>query len=112
MYHEQADDKAMVNKYIGFRFLDRFTATCKTDYETRTITVGPFTDDMFIKTGVVGLSVTSGELRRGWYEKDMRIAIDSAYPMTAEVQALSHLSTRVPIRFKKTAEETKTIWGG
>jgi len=112
MYHEQADDKAMVNKYIGFRFLDRFTATCKTDYETRTITVGPFTDDMFIKTGVVGLSVSTGELRRGWYEKDMRIAIDSAYPMTAEVEALSHLSTRVPIRFKKTAEETRTIWGG
>lgn len=112
MYHEQADDKAMINKYIGFRFLDRFTATCKTDYETRTITVGPFVNDIFIKTGVVGLNTSTGELRRGWYEKDLQIAIDSAYPMTAEVAALSHLSTRVPIRFKKTAEETRTIWGG
>lgn len=102
----------MINKYIGFTSLERFTSTCKTDYESITTTIGPFTDDLFIKTGVVSLSNNTGSINRGWYERDMRIAIDTPYPMVAEVDAVSTLSTRIPILYKKTADETKTIWGG
>ena len=103
---------SMINKYIGFRSLVRFTSACKTNYESITTTIGPYTDDMFIKTSVVSLSNTTGEIRRGWYERDMRISIDNPFPMTAPLDAFSTLSTRIPITYKKTADETRIVWGG
>lgn len=105
-------DSPLVNKHIGFARLDTFTSACKTDFVTKTITVGPFVDDMFIKAAVVSLSNTAGYLNYGWYEKDMKIVIDTPYPMVAEVEALSTLSTRLPIRYGASAEQTNTIWGG
>jgi hypothetical protein len=67
---------------------------------------------MFIKTGVMGLSVTSGELRRGWYEKDLEIIINTPQGIVSHPEGLNRLTTRKPIRYKQTADETQTIWGG
>ena len=101
-----------VNKTLGFEILERFTSNMNNDYERKVVTIGPFKDDMFIKTGVMGLYVTSGELRRGWYEKDLEIIINTPQGIVSHPEGLNRLTTRKPIRYKQTADETQTIWGG
>lgn len=101
-----------VNGILGFDFSDRFTSAMNNDYERRVVTIGPFTEDKFICTGIMGWNITSGELRRGWYEKDLEIIINTPQGIVSHPEGLNRLTTRKPIRYKQTADETQTIWGG
>jgi len=106
------EDNTYVSNFIGFRLLDRFTTACNNDYERRSVTVGPYNNGVFIKAGVVGLSVMSGELRRGWYEKDMEIILSGPQGFVTNIEGIQQLTTRIPIRYGTSANEQKTIWGG
>ena len=106
-------DDPRVSKVLGFDFRDRFTSACNSGYEKRTVTIGPFVDDLFIKAGVMMWNNSAGgNGNRGWYEKDMEIIINTPQGMVSHLEGLNRLTTKMPIRYKQTAEQTNTIWGG
>ena len=101
-----------VTKIAGFENGIRFTSASLTGYETKINTIGPFKFDTYVNASVFVSNGSAGNAFVGWYEKDMEIILTSPVNVPNASQMTHFLTTKKPVRYKQTADETQTIWGG
>lgn len=101
-----------VSRINGFVKFLRFTSASVTNFETKTMTIGPFAFDCYITVAIAVTSPSTGNGRLGWREKNLKLTMTNPNGFTMPWQMTHFLTTSLPITYGTSTDDKKTIWGG
>jgi len=107
-----SDSDPRVSRIAGFVKYQRFTSASVSDFEKKTLTVGPFAFDSYVTVSIAVSNPNASNGRLGWWEKDLRILLSSPNSFKVPNQMTHFLTTSLPITYGTSTEDKKTIWGG
>ena len=107
-----SDTDPRVSRINGFLKTVRFTSASVTNFEKKTLSVGPFAFDSYVSVAIAVQAPSGGNGRLGWWEKDLKILLSSPNSFKVPHQMTNFLTTSVPITYGTSTEVKKTIWGG
>lgn len=101
-----------VSRINGFLNTTRFTTAALSDFEKKTLTVGPFAFDSYVTVAIGVQAPSNSNGRLGWWEKDLKILLSSPNGFKVPHQMTHFLTTSLPISYGTSTDDKKTIWGG